>query len=99
MNLLRGILQLSNWGWIVDDRIDKSLVYRRELGAAMIRVRYTLGDGGYILRRSIVIGADRLLTDEKAEPAISEISERLEAAGISAQVEELTGFHGQGGYN
>lgn len=96
MTSLRGILQLTNGGWIVDDRAGRSLVYRREMGSATMRVQYLLTDDGYRLRRSVEIVSDRVLTGESALSIISEITQQLGKAGISFQVDELTNFYQEG---
>ena len=88
MSSLRGVLLLTNGGWIVDDTTRKLLVYRRELGAPTIRVQYDARDGDYTFRRIAEVAPDKVLTGEHALLAISEIVERLNKAGISAQVEE-----------
>ena len=87
MSCLRGILQLTNGGWIVDDRAGKSFVYRRVFGSATMRVHYTLNADGYRLRRIVEIVSGSVLVGENALPIISEITQQLQKAGISVKVD------------
>lgn len=92
MNLLNSTLELQNGGWIIDDKTNESLVYRKAFGDPTYRVRYQRSSSDFILQRSVEVtcvdkGTSFFLKEDKALPVIAEIIDHLKNAGISAELQ------------
>jgi hypothetical protein len=92
MNLLNSTLELQNGGWIIDDKTNESLVYRKAFGDPTYRVRYQRSGPDFTLQRSVEVtcvdkGTSFFLNEEKALPVIAEIIDQLKKAGISSELQ------------
>lgn len=91
MNLLNSTLELQNGGWIIDDKTNESLVYRKEFGDTTYRVRYQRSGPDFILQRTVEVtcvekGTSFFLREEKALSVIVEIMDILKKADVATEL-------------